>query len=219
MDHSIPSHERPHLEPNRIAGLAATIAVNVAFLLLLLVPLRTPSLPPLATPGTVIQWIIPKPVKPVVPVQVPITKVHPVMHPIAIRQQVAVPHDDPPVIIDSTIATQGTTEPAVELPVSSGNTNGGPQVGMSLQYDMAPAPAYPRDALREGVQGTVLLQVLVDVDGRPLRVEVQHSSGDRRLDVAARRQVLDHLRFRPAMRDGHAVQAIGLVPVAFNLGG
>jgi periplasmic protein TonB len=73
--------------------------------------------------------------------------------------------------------------------------------------------------LREGVQGTVLLQVLVDVDGRPLQVDVQRSSGDRRLDVAARRQVLDHWRFRPAMKNGHAVQAIGLVPVAFSLSG
>jgi protein TonB len=221
MAHSIRSHERPHLEPNRIAGLAATIAVNVAFLMLLLVPLRTPSLPPLPTPGTVIQWIIPKPVKPVEPVRVPITKSHPATRPVAVQQPAAIPHQDPPVIRDSALATQPDNEPDVQpsADTDTGYANRDPQVGMSLQYDMAPAPAYPRDALREGVQGTVLLQVLVDVDGRPLRVEVQHSSGDRRLDVAARRQVLDHWRFRPAMRNGHAVQAIGLVPVAFNLGG
>ena len=47
--------------------------------------------------------------------------------------------------------------------------------------------------------------------------ELQHSSGDRRLDLAARKQVLEHWRFRPAMQDGHTVQAIGLVPIAFNL--
>jgi protein TonB len=29
--------------------------------------------------------------------------------------------------------------------------------------------------------------------------------------------VLAHWRFRPAMRDGHAIQAIGLVPVNFML--
>ena len=218
MVRSIRSHERPHLEPNRIAGLAATIAVNVAFLMLLLVPLRTPSLPPLPTPRTVIQWIIPEPVKPVDPVQLPIAKSHPATHPVVVRQPAAVPHQDP-VIRDSAMATQTDNAPDVQPPADTGSANLEPQVGMSLQYDMAPAPAYPRDALREGVQGTVLLQVLVDVDGRPLRVEVQHSSGDRRLDVAARRQVLDHWRFRPAVRDGHAVQAIGLVPVAFNLGG
>ena len=217
MDHSIRSNERPHLEPNRIAGMAATIAVNAAFLMLLLVPLRTPSLPPLPTPGIVIQWILPKPVKPDPPVPVPITRARPTTHPTPVRQQAAIPHQDAPVIIDSAMATQATSNAVVEAPTGNGDSDREPQVGMSLQYAMAPAPGYPRDALREGVQGTVLLQVLVDVDGRPLRVEVQHSSGDRRLDVAARRQVLDHWRFRPAMRDGHPVQAIGLVPVAFNL--
>lgn len=219
MVRSIQSNERPHLEPNRIAGLAATIAVNVAFLMLLLVPLRTPSLPPLPTPGTVIQWIIPEPVKPVEPIRVPITKPHPVTRPTDTPRQAAVPHQDDPVISDSAMSTQASSEPDVAPPADNGSANVEPQVGMSLQYDMAPAPTYPRDALREGVQGTVLLQVLVDIDGRPLRVDVQHSSGDRRLDVAARRQVLDHWRFRPAMRDGHAVQAIGLVPVDFKLGG
>jgi protein TonB len=86
-----------------------------------------------------------------------------------------------------------------------------------LEYARAPAPSYPRAALREGVEGTVLLQVLVDVDGRPLRVDVHRSSGDRRLDLAARDQVLRHWRFRPAIRDGRAVRAIGLVPIDFSL--
>jgi len=217
MVRSIQSNERPHLEPNRIAGLAATIALNAGFLMLLLVPLRTPPLPPLPTADIVIRWIEAKPLPP--PVPVPITKPHPLTHPTVATQQPAVAHPDTPVIIDSTVATPMDNEPEVQPPADSGSANLEPQVGMSLQYDMAPAPAYPRDALREGVQGTVLLQVLVDVDGRPLRVDVQHSSGDRRLDVAARRQVLDHWRFRPAIRDGHAVQAIGLVPVDFKLGG
>jgi protein TonB len=88
---------------------------------------------------------------------------------------------------------------------------------VTLEYADAPAPAYPRDALRDGVEGVVMLQVLVDVDGRPLSVDVQRSSGDRRLDNAARKQVLQHWRFRAAMKDGRAVQAVGLVPIAFNL--
>lgn len=219
MVQSIRSHERPHLQPNRIAGLAAAIALNAGFLMLLLVPLTTPPLPVLPTPGTVIQWIIPKPVKPAQPVPVPITRAKPTMHPTAAPHPAIVPQDEPPVTSNSAMATQPATEPVDDHPTDNGNADQEPQVGMSLQYALATAPAYPRDALREGVQGTVLLQVLVDVDGRPLRVDVQHSSGDRRLDVAARRQVLDHWRFRPAMRDGHAVQAIGLVPVAFNLSG
>ena len=92
-----------------------------------------------------------------------------------------------------------------------------PLPGVRLEYAQAPAPTYPRAALRSGAEGTVLLQVLVDVDGRPLQVGVNRSSGDRRLDVAAREQVLRHWRFRPAMHDGRAVQAIGLVPINFSL--
>jgi protein TonB len=70
-----------------------------------------------------------------------------------------------------------------------------------------------------GVLGVGLRPVLVDVDGRPPQADVQRSSGDRRLDNAARKQVLQHWRFRAAMKDGRAVQAIGLVPIAFNLDG
>ena len=109
-------------------------------------------------------------------------------------------------------ADEGTAD---TTPASNGA--GPPLPGVTLEYADAPAPTYPRDALREGVEGVVMLQVLVDVDGRPLVVDIQRSSGDRRLDNAARKQVLQHWRFRAAMKDGRAVQAIGLVPIAFNL--
>ncbi|MGN6512928.1 MAG: energy transducer TonB, partial [Lysobacteraceae bacterium] len=104
-------------------------------------------------------------------------------------------------------------------PATGGDTgeHAGPLAGVQLEYAQAPAPAYPRDALRDGIEGSVLLKVLVDVDGRPLDVQVARSSGNRSLDRAAREQVLRQWRFRPAMRDGRAVQAIGLVPVEFRL--
>lgn len=55
------------------------------------------------------------------------------------------------------------------------------------------------------------------IDGRPLRADIERSSGHRALDAAARRQVLAKWRFKPAMQDGHAIQAIGLVPIDFTL--
>ena len=39
----------------------------------------------------------------------------------------------------------------------------------------------------------------------------------RHLITEARQQVLRHWRFEPALRDGAAVPAIGLVPVQFSL--
>ena len=149
MVRSIQSNERPHLEPNRIAGLAAAIAVNAAFLMLLLVPLRTPPLPPLPTADIVIRWIEAKPLPPPVPEPVPITKPRPVTQPTVASEQPAVPHQDVPVVIDSAMATQPADEPDVNPTADNGSANLEPQVGMSLQYDMAPAPSYPRDALRE----------------------------------------------------------------------
>ena len=76
-----------------------------------------------------------------------------------------------------------------------------------------------REALRQSLSGTVTLRVLVDVDGRPIDVQVAQSSGHRILDAVARKQVLAKWRFKAAMQDGRAVQAIGLVPVVFDLDG
>jgi protein TonB len=119
-------------------------------------------------------------------------------------------------VVDNAVVTN----PVAAQPSDTGDTVApvvGPVAGVQLEYAQAPAPSYPRDALRDAIEGTVMLRVLVDVDGRPLDVQIEHSSGNRSLDRAAREQVLQRWRFRPAMQNGHAVQAIGLVPVDFRL--
>ena len=73
------------------------------------------------------------------------------------------------------------------------------------------------ETLAQRLTGTVLLQVLVGIDGRPMEVTVMQSSGHRELDEAARAQVLRRWSFQPASRNGQAVQAIGLVPIEFAL--
>lgn len=93
-----------------------------------------------------------------------------------------------------------------------------PLEGVQLRYLRAPAPAYPRDALMAGAQGTVMLRVLVGEDGSPLEVSIERSSGNRSLDSAARTQVLRQWKFQPAIDNGRPVQAYGLIPVDFKLG-
>ena len=88
---------------------------------------------------------------------------------------------------------------------------------MQLEYRLAPAPVYPRRALQQRLTGTVLLQVLVGLDGRPLEVSIARSSGHRELDEAARAQVLKRWSFQPATRNGQSVQAVGMVPIEFAL--
>ena len=73
-----------------------------------------------------------------------------------------------------------------------------------LRLVEGPPPAYPRMALRLQQQGSVLLELAVDTEGRVAEVLVVESSGFERLDEAARRGVLAW-RFEPALRDGQPV--------------
>ena len=216
---AFPSFHPIHPDARRIAGMAAAIVLNAGLLMLLMVPMRAPPDVPLPDRDPDLRWILPKtetPKPPIVPVEPHRAPATPsvVPRPLDITPPVA------PVIVDNDPmqSQMPDTDETVQPPqVQPTLDNGGPVAGVHLEYADAPAPVYPRDALLDGAEGTVLLQVLVDVDGAPLRVDVQRSSGDRRLDLAARKQVLQHWRFRPAMKDGHAVQAIGLVPIDFHL--
>jgi protein TonB len=150
---------------------------------------------------------------------VPITR--PVT-PVAPTTPVPVHRDVPPaidqIVVDlGTLPADDVAMPPADAAVSDISPPAGPVAGVRLEYAKAPPPPYPRDALRAGLQGTVMLQVLVDVDGHPLEVEVRQSSGHRTLDAAARRHVLLHWTFRPAMVNGRPVQAVGIVPIAYSL--
>jgi protein TonB len=126
--------------------------------------------------------------------------------------------EQPPILVDDSTDLAPPPDPNPDTAtVIESITPPGPIAGASLEYVSAPPPPYPKDAERRRIEGTVMLEVLVDVDGRPLDVRVQTSSGNRSLDEAARKHVLKRWMFRPAMQDGHAVQALGLVPVKFTM--
>lgn len=74
-------------------------------------------------------------------------------------------------------------------------------------------------AARQHHEGTVILLILVGVDGSPKTVEVEKSSGYRELDRAAKEQVLRHWRFNPASKGGKKVEGYARVPITFNLSG
>ncbi|TWG88199.1 outer membrane transport energization protein TonB [Luteimonas sp. J16] len=79
----------------------------------------------------------------------------------------------------------------------------------------APAPDYPRAALRAGRTGQVVLRIDVGADGRPREVSVVESSRHRDLDRAAVRAV-QRWRFEPATRDGVAVPATVQQVISFD---
>ena len=214
-------HWTIHPDANRVAGYTLAIGFNAMLLMLLLVPMQgAPDWIRPADDAPKITWYPPDPVPvaikpPIVPVQPLRPRVQPA-DTVAPAAPVAPTVEPSPVLVES----GGELAPPVSAPVAGPvdvAPPGGPVAGVRLEYLDAPAPAYPRAAARAGFEGTVLLEVLVGTDGRPLQVTVRDSSGHRRLDIAARDQVLQRWRFRPAMRNGQAVQAIGLVPVNFRL--
>lgn len=219
--HALPTQRFPvgKLDFTRISAEAGAIAINGAALLLLLAPLGMHV--PLQEQRSEIPYVpvLPRelpPPPPPPPRRVEITPPRPIPIALTVPQRIEIPQ--PPILDDSQIGDIAADPVEVaKVDPGLGNTISPPLAGAHLEYLAAPPPRYPIEAIRESLTGTVTLRVLVDVDGKPLEVQVEHSSGHRVLDAAARKQVLGKWRFKPAMDNGRAVQAIGLVPVVFSL--
>jgi periplasmic protein TonB len=219
LAHSHPQTQTLRLNPYRILGMAGAIAVNTAALMLLLVPVSPPQI--LDTSDnrrTIFEFIDPKKEPPPKPIEeVKVEKPQP-RNTAPVAQPRPQPVADVPVMVaDATEYVEPVVDPVPDPGPIAPPVDTGPLESSQLQYASAPPPAYPRESLLAGDEGTVVLRVLVDIDGTPLSVEIKQSSGHRRLDDAARRQVLRKWRFRPAMRDGAAVQVYGIVPLTFSL--
>lgn len=211
--------------PTRSVGIAAALALHLgAALVLFGAGQSTFELPEFADTEIEVRWIEPE--KPVEAQPVPVMPVAPV-RPAPRPRERPVPAPVTPQVVPVETATFAV--PVVEAPPqvatsapaeTSAPGTGEPIEAGQLAYAGRPRPArYPPPALRAGKQGTVLLRILVDTRGQPLRVEVQRSSGHRELDRAAVDYARRELRFVPAKVDGRAVQAYAQVPVDFRLPG
>jgi protein TonB len=87
-----------------------------------------------------------------------------------------------------------------------------------LDYDRPPRvlrqpkPHYPADAFAQKVEGIVLIEILIDDNGRVVRARVIHSV--RLLDAAALEAVRSWI-FSPAIKHGRPVATIAQAPVSF----
>ena len=77
-------------------------------------------------------------------------------------------------------------------------------------------PAYPELAMSAGIEGTVLLRVLVGEDGKVLSVDVLRSDVTPAMEAAAM-TAARRFRFRPAKQGTIPVKAHMAVPVEFRL--
>jgi len=75
-------------------------------------------------------------------------------------------------------------------------------------------PGYPAELMRQNVHGTVILYAVIRSDGTVGGVRVL-SSVDERLDQFAR-VALSHWQFRPAIKNGNAVDLEAVVTIPFR---
>ena len=71
-------------------------------------------------------------------------------------------------------------------------------------------------ARRAGIQGTTLLRIFIERDGRVSDVTVQRSAGDQSLDQAAS-DAVRRWRFEPAVNSAGPVAMWAVVPVEFRI--
>jgi protein TonB len=86
----------------------------------------------------------------------------------------------------------------------------------ALQYLAQPPVEVPRLSRRLGESGTVLVRVVVDVNGLPRVVALHKSSGFSRLDEQAL-GAMRAARFKPCTRDGAPIDCEAIAPIAYEL--
>ncbi|HEU4669257.1 MAG TPA: energy transducer TonB [Dyella sp.] len=209
---------RPRPDQLRVAALSAAIAFNLVVLVAAMRPLAPHFTAPAPVPKTLaIRWHEPPPP---LPPQPPVLDVKPLPVPVppAPVTRVKPAPVAPPVVTpieDGNVQAPPPTAPTLAPPT---NTVTAAPIEASLAYRRAPLNL-PAQAVRQRMQGTVLLRVLVDEQGKPIEVRIEQSSGYTLLDRSARSQVLDGWSFQPAMVDGKPVRAWARVPVTFDLRG
>ena len=124
--------------------------------------------------------------------------------------------DAPPSGVPHERATGGSGNPAVASRTPEVSA-GGPIVRAARPrggYQVR--PIYPDAARRAGIQGTTLLRIHIEVDGRVSDVTVARSAGHQSLDEAAA-EAVRRWRFEPALNAAGPVSMWAVVPVEFRI--
>jgi protein TonB len=159
----------------------------------------------------------PAPPLPTVSHQRPVAKPKPVMEPKRAPEREA-----PPSAVASIPSTPAGTAGTGAAGGGGGGIGPGGGSGAGLgsgaapAYGVNPEPPYPMAARRMGLQGTVVLRVVVGADGAPVSVTVLQSSGHAILDTSAADTVRATWRFVPARRNGVPIEDTVQVPIRFH---
>lgn len=110
------------------------------------------------------------------------------------------------------------TPVAADSPPSAGGIAGAVADDLPVRRETNAPPSYPPEALRDGIQGRVVLRVAVLKSGTVGAAVVAKTSGDERLDRAAL-EAVRRWTFTPARRAGAPIDFELLVPVNFRIRG
>jgi periplasmic protein TonB len=111
------------------------------------------------------------------------------------------PQSTAPTVV-TTVTPPAPPEPAAPVAATPEPARVTPKIDASHSRE----PEYPPAARRLGLQGSVILEVLIDVDGRVRESKLVQSSGYDVLDQAALAGVKDNYRFVPGTVDGKPQQ-------------
>jgi len=147
--------------------------------------------------------------------------VPPVIPPQVVEQPKQTKKEQPPkpvpqkVVTDNPNVVEKFVAPApVEAPAAPAEKV--TEASATAAYLHNPPPVYPESAQEKGWEGTVILSVLVQPDGKAKTVEVKESSGKKILDQAAT-ETVNRWTFVPARKGETAVEGWVEVPIDFRL--
>ncbi|HZE59663.1 MAG TPA: energy transducer TonB [Burkholderiales bacterium] len=193
------SYAAPRSSSRRLAGAVATIALHIVLIYALLHGLARKIVEVVAPP---LQTKIIEEIKPPQPEKPPPPK-------LAVPPPPFIP---PPEINIQVPVQQAPTITATPTPPPPAPVRTAPVV----QAASCDKPEYPPASRRANETGTVLLQFLIDVNGKVIDSKVERSSGYRRLDEAAR-AALELCNFRPATVDGQPTRAWARIEYLWRL--
>lgn len=227
------AHEPPRrpapIFPARTWRVAGAVTLAHAGLLWLIGSHLLASPPPAGEPEHVIMASVlmdlPAPAaptpQPVTPKAQPKPQVQPT--PLVTAQ----PQPSPVVTTAAPSQAAPTVSPSPPTPAAAPAAAGNPRPATSntaavvlpssdADYLNNPPPAYPRMSRRMGEQGTVVLRVFINTEGRAEQAEIRTSSGYSRLDEAAL-ETVRRWRYVPGKRAGVAEAMWFNVPIRFVL--
>jgi len=206
------SYAHPRSQSRRLTGMVITVVLHIALIYALIHGLARKIVeivtPPLET--KIIEEIKPpQPDKPPPPPPKLETPPPPFIPPPEVNIQM-------PVQMAPTITAVAPTPPPKPAPVVPTPPRQAVNTAPVVNAASCDKPEYPPAARRANETGTVLLNFLIDVDGKVIESKVERSSGSRSLDEAARLG-LELCNFRPATVDGKPTRAWARIEYVWRL--